>query len=517
MMSSARYRTPTNRALELIHTSKLWLLELIETTNNPPPSLWSQIPLVSRIPYLGAAIGAQAEEKPNHQASLEYYLTQLKKNLALKKEAQDLEAFNRAADGELTYFNKLKDKLAFAVVEQDQKLAFLVTYYGILNQLASQFTNFNPYSLEFIGQNEPRVRIIKALKDHYEANSKLAMALNLKPALLDKCLEERERSLDTEPEEIKPRFSTQEIEASISPARAYQQRPPLPTPRQSNNRNPDRALSDDLSDSSDLPSQPASRFIARSPSPPPINLNQRLNRSTFSGASSTASLPPLIVIHESCENELNGLHDEVQTLARYKEACRAYSLHLLAAILGEIETCYDNNDQHSLFGVLSSRQGNSPRKIAEDLLDSYYPTNHGRAIDTYLDLDRRHARKQMAIDLAIHKTRPQFHDAWEKYKLVRKLAQSQNVYAFHRLLNEGKNKEILTKRRDSHLMTFVKICGLAVATILGLPLGFVGGAYLGYKSLFGSRATEGHLFLKKIDQLTEEGKQPPQSRRCFIC
>ena len=71
--------------------------------------------------------------------------------------------------------------------------------------------------------------------------------------------------------------------------------------------------------------------------------------------------------------------------------------------------------------------------------------------------------------------------------------------AFHQLLAEDGNKAILTKRRTSALMNFVKGCGLVVATILGLPLGLVGGYYLAYRSLFGSRATQGHLFLKEID------------------
>ena len=75
-----------------------------------------------------------------------------------------------------------------------------------------------------------------------------------------------------------------------------------------------------------------------------------------------------------------------------------------------------------------------------------------------------------------------------------------------KFLAEEKNREILKPRRDTHLETFLKACGLAVLTIIGLPLGLVGGAYLGYHLFFGKRATHGKIFLNDIDKLSAQAK-----------
>lgn len=441
MRNATDARSPSNPALDLVRVAKEWTINLCRDRLNPPSQLKTVIGQLPFTSYL-----RDQEEKLQHPRpqTVAYYLNQL-----------DFGLIGRDAKMEAANFAKLKERLKNPATKKGKQLAFLLGFYERLDKLASTFVHYQPGSAEFSGQNNPRLQINRALRTYSETKEELAEGSGIFPAKLDLQLREKEAQLGMEALVPPAGIATGAIQVSIRTAR----------PR----------------------TAPAAVPVAIHPIPtPPESLT-------------ALDLPPVLALPELAIPDLSGLLDPAKTFQKYKKAAEQYNLHLLAAIMDEIEDCHDDNPRHVFFQALPERKSNKRRDIALALLNAY-------------DIPRR--RQQ--LDEAIGSTRPQFYVAWEKYKIVRKLRESEDVAGFHGILVEGKNKEILTTVRDEPLMRFVKYCGLAVATLLGLPLGIVGGYLLAHRSLFGSRATEGHLFLKEIDNLTEEGKKPesPGHRRC---
>jgi len=203
-----------------------------------------------------------------------------------------------------------------------------------------------------------------------------------------------------------------------------------------------------------------------------------------------------------------GLQNPTQTLEKYMEASREYAAHLLGAVWDELKICLKAEPQHGLFEALKLEKKTAKAAILA-LLANYRNDPEVKHIDSQASLQkeadqRRETLDKHILDLSMKLKRPQFHLAWEKHKILDQLEAAGNVKQFHEILKN--NKKLLTTRRDDRFMNFVKNCGLIVASILGLPLGLVGGYLLAKFCLFGGRATHGHIFIKDINQRTKEGK-----------
>jgi hypothetical protein len=115
-------------------------------------------------------------------------------------------------------------------------------------------------------------------------------------------------------------------------------------------------------------------------------------------------------------------------------------------------------------------------------------------------------QREREIAQALNKKNNQLIKALKKYQVIsiakKNLKKSCNdkgttasaINQFRNYLHENRNT--LTVRRDSIRMTrFKRVCTSA-ATLLG-PIG----GYVAYHRLFGSRATEGHEYLNKVDKI----------------
>src|SRR5438128_372493 len=89
-MSESRAPLQSNRALELVRTAKSWLIDLIEKTNNPSPSMLgsitSYLPFAGFIPYLNST---NKNVHPNHKQSISYYISQLRKSFNRQNEIDE--------------------------------------------------------------------------------------------------------------------------------------------------------------------------------------------------------------------------------------------------------------------------------------------------------------------------------------------------------------------------------------------------------------------------------------------
>ncbi len=355
----------------------------------------------------------------------------------------------QSSDTEQENLYNLKNELRETTDEEEKKLVFLLGLYDELDQLASEFTRYRPHSEEWRGKNDPRLKINKALMDYYEKQENLAEQVpGFLPAILDKKLDSRE----------------------VAYVRREQQDLPRPFKKSSHKH--------------------------------PKTEQQSLPQALTPFSQTLLIQWPEEKAEEKPQEKLNW-HNEEATLKKYKSAAESYAAHLLRAIQSEIEDTYLSNPNHSLFTLLPPRSSNTREELAEALLNIYYspasaPTNRFSWQEQNLQ------NEALQIDIAIDTLPLAFHLAWKKYKLVHEMLEAETVSDFHALLKDENNRTLLRKRRDSAFMTFVKGCGLVVATILGLPLGVVGGAYLGYQHLFGAKATRGQRFLREADDITKE-------------
>lgn len=70
-----------------------------------------------------------------------------------------------------------------------------------------------------------------------------------------------------------------------------------------------------------------------------------------------------------------------------------------------------------------------------------------------------------------------------------------------------KNDSLLTQRRDSGFVTFLKGLGVVAATLAG----FIVGGFVAYKFMFGSRASRGQMFFNEVADIRDN--RPPRSSR----
>lgn len=479
--NNAYSATSTNLALELTHTAKIWLLDLIQITLNPPPSTFST--LTSLIPFNRPSLTEAKENNSAYRApTLSFYLEEIRKTLFLRNNAQELD-----------YLNKLKKKLEFSTSEKEKKILFLLGYYDVLDQLTSDFLHYTPDKNEFRGKNSPRLKIIRALKDYHASNENLAAKVGLHPALLDKELEKQELASGQKSGSSLSHSSTKNLRFTFDRDSHLQKMAAL-----------------------QIKQEVPIRANEREKHPPNDN-NPRSKRAALETAQPTRGALPSFGIKQ--ELERGGFHqiNEEKTLEKYHLASKKFSYELLKSVKRQLAVLYHSNKNHLLFKLLQTQESHSGDHLAATLLDFYYAQNTNQPSSPYSWQYQSPENIPLQIDIAINTLSSEFHLTWKRYKIVQKLQEAKTVSAFHTILNEDKNKEILTKRQDSCLMTFVKICGLVVASILGLPLGIVGGAYLSYQTLFGAKATPGRLYLQKIDQITRESQQTtesaPQNRR----
>ena len=112
-------------------------------------------------------------------------------------------------------------------------------------------------------------------------------------------------------------------------------------------------------------------------------------------------------------------------------------------------------------------------------------------------------------------------DALSKYRIVKELNNTlktnetvqTKLDTFHGILANKENVAILTKRRDTAFVTFVKTLGVTAATILGLPLagfGAIATGYLAYKRLF---STHGGKFIDEVAPPRENNEVAESSKQ----
>ncbi len=487
-MRSARPSTlAANPTFELVRFAKLWLIEVIENTLDPPcPAVYQFMSSV--LPsYLEQAVAPKKKKAPR-EGSIEDLLNKLRASIETGQRA-----------GELGYLASIKARLnRDSKEEKQEKLIFLTNYYC---DILDKFTLKAEANLKSLCSDIP-----KSLMKYME-NKEIAEKIDLRPANLQDFLQEKkavlEKALKQKKQGLAPTASSLSTKI-IQPSPPQSSRSPHSLQKEQGFFHSQIQVAERGEKMQELFTE---RFSLPQANQQTTEQEEKSSRASSDSTSEalpqpqphheTDSLPPIQPFAV-----LYTLIDASQTLAQYHEACRQYYYHLLAAMMSEIKDLSKGDKNHSLLTFLYPKKEGTPQQIAEALLNSYFPDNQTSIV---------YNQTQKKIDESIQ-TVPPFQEVWDKIKLIKKLRETSSYQAFHILLNENNNKMILTKRRDSSFMTFVKSCGFGVASIVGLPLGIVGGAYLAYHSFFGSRATHGHLFLKEIDQFTKAGQKPAESQ-----
>lgn len=200
-----------------------------------------------------------------------------------------------------------------------------------------------------------------------------------------------------------------------------------------------------------------------------------------------------IVLHSPQESEFNK-----NQVKKYYKASESYAIYLHEVIDDEIAHL-NNHALEDLADELGMKNISNKKLISKELCKKIInPTIISQEKDKLLNLIRGKSNLQ---------------DALAKYEVIKqaqagleKKDESNDVKINNFEEHLRNSQRLLTQRRDSGFMTFLKGLGVASASIFGLGVG----GFLAYQHLFGSKATEGHRYLKETAKIQATPK--PKSR-----